>query len=202
MKSMIKNMSIEEREAMMLKMMPEMMKQADLKILFPNMLTTVGKSISLFGVYDCIIRILNNKKISTAVSDKVKELFSSMPTIMSNMMPLVGDMMKGFMPKMMPFMMPMMSEMMTSRKGEMTVMMESCKPEMKKQMAGCMQKMMPHCVDQIFPAIPSNEKFEFALSMIQTFTEKGSEDLEEADKDRFTNKAIEKIKTTTNNKEE
>ena len=46
MNAMIRGMTKEEREKMILQMMPEMMKKADINILMANMMGEMGKTIT------------------------------------------------------------------------------------------------------------------------------------------------------------
>lgn len=202
MKSMIKNMSVEEREAIMLNMMPQMMKRTDLKIMTPNMLKVLGENISLYGMYDLITKILKDENINSSIKTKAQELLNSMPSKMSGLMPVMFGFMKGFMPKMMSFMMPMMPEMMSTCQSNMPEMMDSCPAELKEQMAGCMKQMMPHCVDHILPAMTAEDKPKFALEMIKTFTDKASEGMSEAQKQGFANGIINVVNKSTTNKED
>ena len=192
MNSMIKGMSIEEREKMMLTMMPEMMKKVDLKIMIPKMLKKVGGMISLYNVYDLIYKIVKDEELTKGLAEKFKNLKEKMPAMMSRMMPMMMPMMKNFMPKMMSFMMPMMSEMMTSFKSEGGGMMKS-NPELKEKMAECMQDMCPNCVDSMYPSIPKEKRTPFALNMIQSIAKQGSLDMVENEKEEFKKEALEKV---------
>ena len=192
MNSMIKGMSIVEREEMMLKMMPEMMKKADLKIMIPNMLKKVGEMITLYNVYDLINKIVRDAELKEGLADKFKNMKDKMPAMMSKMMPVMMSMMKNFMPKMMSFMMPMMSEMMSLCKSDGGSMMKES-PEMKEIMAECMQNMCPNCVEVVYPSISREERTPFALNMIQSISKQGSLDMVESEKEEFKKQAQEKV---------
>ena len=57
---MIKNMSVEEKEEMMLKMMPTMMEGIDINKMMPDMMTTMGRLITITGIVVFIGKALND----------------------------------------------------------------------------------------------------------------------------------------------
>jgi hypothetical protein len=185
-------MSVEQREEMMLQMMPEMMKKVNPKIMMPNMLETFGKMITLYNVYILISKGIKDEELKEGLSDKLKGMKDKMPDMMPMMMPLMMSMMKNFMSKMMPMMMTMMPEMMKSRMGKDGEMMCSS-PEMKEKMSECMQNMCPHCVENIYPAIPKEKRYDFALKMIQTISKQGTSDLPENEKEDFQKRAFDEV---------
>jgi len=69
MNTMVKNMTIEEKEEMMLKMMPVMMKQADLKIIMKNMLVEVSKIITLYGTVLLIKKAIEEFDLKNKLKD-------------------------------------------------------------------------------------------------------------------------------------
>lgn len=107
MNTMIRNMTKEDREKMILQMMPGMMKKADINILMPNMLEEIGKIIKLYSVYNLIATAATDPLLKEKFGDMLK----SMKDSMHKMMPMMMPMMKGLMPKMMSGMMPMMAGM-------------------------------------------------------------------------------------------
>lgn len=147
MDSMINNMSPEEKEKMMLQMMPEMMKKADINILTANMLEEMGKIITLYGVYSLIATIVKDPLLKEKFGDMLKSMKNKMPEMMPMMMP----MMKELMPKIMSGMMPMMSGMVK----EMTEMCECVMAdiednfEMKKTMGEMMFAMCPEMAGKV-----------------------------------------------------
>jgi hypothetical protein len=188
MNSMIRSMPIEDREEMMMKMMPEMMKKADLKIMTPNMLKRLGEMVTLVNVYDFVYKIVKDEELKNNLAEIFKNLKDKMPAMMSMMMP----MMKNFMPKMMSFMMPMMSEMMSLCKPDGGDMMKG-HPEIKEKMAECMQDMCPNCVEYMYPSIPGEKRAPFALNMIHSISKQGSLDMAESEKEEFKKQALDKV---------
>jgi hypothetical protein len=185
---MIRSLSIEDRQEMMMEMMPEMMNRADLKILTPNMLKRVGGMITLTDAYDFVYQIVTDDELKNSIVEKLKRIKEKMPAMMSMMMPI----MINFMPKMMSFMMPMMSEMMAFCKSDGGSMMKH-NTEMKETMAECMQHMCPNCVEVVYPSISKEERAPFALSMIQSITKQGSLDMIKSEKEEYKKQALEKV---------
>jgi hypothetical protein len=149
MRAMIRNMSVKEKEEMMLTMMPEMMKKVDPKIMMPNMLKEVGQMITLYGVYEFISKLLKEAELKKALGEKLNALKEQMPSMLSKMRPMIIDMMKGFMPKMMSTMKPMMEGMM--KDGCFMKEIVKDKPEMKQNMGNMMSKMCPDMAGEVIP---------------------------------------------------
>jgi hypothetical protein len=160
MNAMIRGMTTEEREKMMLQMMPEMMKKADINILMANMLEEMGKIITLYGVYSLIATNVKDPLLKEKFGDMLKSMKEKMPEMMQMMMPI----MKELMPKIMSGMMPMMSGMVK----EMTEMCECVmadmedNPEMKKMMGEMMFAMCPEMAGIV---IPEEKRPEFVKKM-------------------------------------
>lgn len=154
MKTMIKQMSVEEREEMMLQMMPEMMKKVDFKIMMPNMLETIGKMITLYSVYDAISRLFKDKELTELLKQKLNKLKDGLMSKMPDMMGMMIPLRQNFMPKMMGFMMPMMKgmrrEMKKTGKCMMTDMVENDE-DMKTHMGEMMFDMCPQMAGKIIP---------------------------------------------------
>ncbi|MCH8234045.1 MAG: hypothetical protein IIB82_15570 [Bacteroidetes bacterium] len=153
MDSMINKMSPEEKEKMMLQMMPEMMKKADINILTANILEEMGKIITLYGVYSLIATIVKDPLLKEKFGDMLKSMKNKMTEMMTEMMPMMMPMMKELMPKIMSGMIPMMSGMVK----EMTEMCECVMAdmednfEMKKTMGEMMFAMCPEMAGKIIP---------------------------------------------------
>ncbi len=160
MNAMIRDMTKEEREKMMLQMMPGMMKKADINILTVNMLTEMGKIITLYGVYSLIATIVKDPLLKEKFGAMLKSMKNKMPEMMPMMMPI----MKELMPKMMSGMMPMMSgmvkEMAEMCECVMTDMEDN--PEMKKTMG---EMMFAICPEMAGIVIPEEKGAEFVKKM-------------------------------------
>jgi hypothetical protein len=149
MNAMIRGMTKEEREKMMLQMMPEMMKKADINVLMTNIMEEMGKMITLYSFYSLITKIVTDPLLKEKFGDMLKNMKEKMPEMMPMMMPI----MKELMPKIMSGMMPMMSGMVK----EMTEMCECVmadmenNPEMKKMMGEMMFAMCPEMAGIVIP---------------------------------------------------
>ena len=160
MNAMIRDMTKEEREKMMLQMMPGMMKKPDINILIANMLEEMGKIITLYGVYSLMATIIKDPLLKEKFGNMLKSMKNKMPEMMQMMMPI----MKELMPKIMSGMMPMMSGMVK----EMTEMCDCVmtdmenNPEMKKTMGEMMFAMCPEMAGKV---IPSEKGAEFVKRM-------------------------------------
>jgi hypothetical protein len=160
MNAMIRDMTVEEREKMMLQLMPGMMKKADINVLIANMLEEMGKIITLYGVYSLVATIVKEPSLKEKFGDVLKSIKDKMPQMMPMMMP----MMKELMPKIMSGMMPMMS-------GRVKEMSEMCEcviddlegnSEMKKTMGAMMFAM---CPDMAGKVIAEEKGIEFVKKM-------------------------------------
>ena len=161
MDAMIRSMSTEEREDVLLKLMPDMMKQVNVNTLVENMLTAIGKEISLGGAYRFFYIVLKDAELKAemvnALEDIKTRMSEMMPEMMSMMMPMMMSMMKPVMSKMMSFMMPMMFGMMSQSDGGCTDMMCECtmieqvkdNPQMKQMMGKMMMQMCPEMASHV-----------------------------------------------------
>lgn len=176
MSAMINSMSPEEKENMMLKMMPEMMKRTDITELVPNLLETTGKMVSLYDLYVFISKGVQDEELKKNLSEKFSDLGENMGDMMGMMMPL----MMSFMHKMMPMMMKMMPQMMEAcASGGMA----NCSVEMQQSMAHCMQEMLPNCTKAVLPSLPSESRGEYVQELVEDVARQASKDMSEADKE-------------------
>ena len=161
MNAMIRGMTIEEREKMMLQMMPEMMTKANINILMANMMREMGKTITLYGVYSLIAKIVTDPVLKEKFGNMLKSMKEKMPEMMPMMMPI----MKEMMPKIMSGMMPMMSGMvkeMTEKDACIMADMVDDNPEMKKMMG---EMMFAMCHEMAGKVIPEEKGKEFVKQM-------------------------------------
>ena len=87
MNAMIRNMSVKEREEMMLQMMPEMMKKADINTLMGNMTREMSKIITLYGVYSLLANIVKDDELK----DELGKIQTGMKEKMPEMMPMMME---------------------------------------------------------------------------------------------------------------
>ncbi len=171
MNAMVSSMSVKDRKKMVLDMMPDMMKQADIKILMANMAETLGKEITLQSVYSLLSKILEDPDLKKEFGGMMKGMKSKMPDMMPMMMPV----MEVIMPKMMGGMMPMMGGMMPMMGGMMKEMAEKeeCvmtkmvdeNSEIKEHMGNMMFAM---CHKMAGKVIPDNKREEFVKRIEQS----------------------------------
>ena len=121
---MINNMSVEEKEEMMLQMMPTMMEGIDINKMMPDMMSKMGRLITITGIVVFISKALKDAELKEELGELLNDLSKKMPELaemMHDMMPImmslmsetgIMDGMMNTMGKMMPVMMPMMREMM------------------------------------------------------------------------------------------
>ena len=147
MNAMIRSMTKEEREKMMLQMMPEMMKKADINVLMANMLEEMGKTITLYGVYSLITKIVTYPLLKEKFGDMLKSMKEKMPEMMPMMMPIMKELMPKIMSGMMPMMSGMVKEMSEMCDCVMTDMEDN--PEMKKTMGEMMFAMCPEMAGKV-----------------------------------------------------
>ena len=198
MNGMIKAFPTDEREELMLKMMPEMMKGIDIKRLMPDMLKEMGQLITLYSIYVFLSKATKDeelKKILKEVRNKMKE---KMPEMMNMMKPLMQPLIEE---KMMPAMMEFMSPMMPMMKDMMPAMMEKSmipklkeKPDMKENMLGMMQTMFSHCSVNMVPLIEKKQRIDFIKKFFGTLAHSAVPGMSDQEKNSFINESIQIMK--------
>ena len=93
--SMVESMSPVEREDVMLKMMPLMMKEVEPRKLAPNMLQMIAGKISLLSIYHLLKKIIDEKTLIESINEKiVPKMEQLMPAMMKIMGPFMMKKMK------------------------------------------------------------------------------------------------------------
>jgi hypothetical protein len=165
---MIRNMSVQEKEAMMLKMMPLMMKDVDMLKMMPGMMSSMGRFLNVTGIVTFIRQVLKDDELKGQLEklvDRLPQLSRKMQSMMAEMRPAMSTLMSGMMDfmagKVMPVMMPMMGEM-------MPVMMKEKMPEVmvrdetvREFISGMMIEIMPHCVQTLSPMMEPEDQNDF-----------------------------------------
>lgn len=201
MEDMIKGLPVHEREAMLLKMMPEMMQQADMAKLMPNMLREMAGLVNLLLLYDLAQGLIENDDLRTQTSEAVSRLHATMPEMMEMMHPLMFEVMSTAMPKMMGFMstmMPDMHEMMPQVMDEAMVPMISEKPEIKDHMLNMMQTMFPHCAMRMFPLIEKDKRNAFINRLYGIMARSATLEMDANEKKNFQMKSTEAVSKALN----
>jgi hypothetical protein len=188
---MIGNMSVQEKEVMMSKMMPLMMKDVDMLKIMPGMMSGMGRLLNVTGIVTFIRRVLKDDELKgqfEKLKDHLPQLSRKMQSMMADMRPAMSTLMSGMMDfmaaKVMPVMMPMMSEM-------MPVMMKEKMPEVmvrdetvKEFISGMMMEIMPHCVHTLSPMMESQDQSAFLADLTDSIARvEGSESSEEEKRD-------------------
>jgi hypothetical protein len=162
MQAMIRNMTPEEREAMMLEMMPEMMKKADLNTLLGNMTAKMGKIITLYGVYSLIRNLLSDPDLKAEIAAGLEQLHENMAEMMPMMVPVMQEIMPAVMAGMLPLMAGVMREM--AAKQECLVA-DAVKddPKLKTMMGEMFFNMAPHMAKAVIP----NDKGQMFIDKVE-----------------------------------
>jgi hypothetical protein len=163
MNKMIASLSPQEKEDLLLKMMPQMMKDVDLNKMVPKMLVEMGKVLNAYGIVDFFVKAAKSDDIKKALTGIKSAMESGMPEMMPAMMPIMKDTMPKIMGSVMPMMAPMMKEMSKSGDCIMGDVVDD-KPEMKPVMGEMMMKMMPKMAGKV---IPEDKGQEFIENMTQ-----------------------------------
>ncbi len=194
MNGMIKAFPPDEREEIMLKMMPEMMKGIDIKKVMPDMLKEIGQLITLSSVYVFISTAIKDEELKGILKESRNKMKEKMPEMMKMMQPLMEE-------KMMPAMMEFMSPMMPIMKDMMPAMMEKSmipklkeKPDMKENMLSMMQTMFSHCSVNMVPLIEKDDRIDFIKKFFGTLAHSAVPGMSIQEKDSFINESIQIMK--------
>lgn len=170
---MIVNLSVAEKEDLMLQMMPLMMERIDPLTVTPAVLKEVGSSITLTGIYRVLRQALNDEDIRKELGELVEALTAKLPELahtMRSMTPAMMSLMKssGFMDgmmnlmaKFMPVMMPMMREMMPVMMNERMPALMAQDRNVCELMPEMMVDIMPGCIEMIAPEIEPDARTAF-----------------------------------------
>ncbi len=167
---MITNMSVEEKEEIMLKMMPAMMERVDINKTMPGTMAAMGRLITVTGSVVFVGKVRNDGELKkelgellTNLREKTPELARMMPMMMSFMSEIgLMNTMMNKMARMMPVMMPMMREMMpTMMKKTMPGVMAENDDVRESMSEMMMQDIIPHCIDTMLPTFAPEKSSEF-----------------------------------------
>ncbi len=167
---MIANMSIKEKEEMMLKMMPIMMSRIDVNKTVPGVMTAMGRLVTVTGTVIFINRVLNDEELKNEVGELVADLKEKLPEMtritsaMISFMTETGlmDGMTNKMGKVMPVMMPVMREVMPTMMKETMPRVMAESDDVRKSMSEMMMNVViPHCIDTMLPTFAPEKSSEF-----------------------------------------
>jgi hypothetical protein len=185
---MIINMSVAEKEDMMMRMMPIMMAGIDINTMMPIMLKEVGSIITLTGIYTLLWEALNDEELKqefseivASLKEKVPELVAAMQDMMPTMMSLMTetgilDGMMNVMENMMPVMMPMMREMMPTMMNKRMPKVMAQHKNVNELMPAMMIDIMPECLEMIAPEIEQEKRTAFLSRLAEKMERAGSVD--------------------------
>ncbi len=185
---MIINMSIAEKEDLMMQMMPIMMAGVEINTMMPIMLKEAGSIITLTGIYTLLQKALNDEELKQEFSEIVASLKEKMPgliAMMQDMMPImmslmtetgIMDGMMKAMENVMPVMMPMMREMMPIMMNERMPKVMAQHKNVNELMPDMMIDIMPECIEMIAPEIEQEKRAAFLSRLAEKMELAGSID--------------------------
>ncbi len=157
---MIGKMSPEEKEGMMLKMMPMMMEDVNMSEVMVKMMPEMLKSMNALDIYNLLKNAVPNfLKFVKAIKENMPQTTKDkLRKVSMDMMPLMCE-------KVMPTMMEDLT-------------MDNVMPNMMKEM-------MPHTLSHLLPKMPSDVRTDFILRMTKVLDEQGREGLSKKDKENL-----------------
>ena len=198
MNSMIKALSPDEQEELMLKMMPEMMKGIDITRVMADMLKEVGQLTTLFSVYVFLSKVLKDEELKGILKEALKKMKEKMPEMMKMMRPLMQPLMEE---KMMPVMLEFMSPMVPMMKDMMPAMLEKSmipklkeKPDIKENLLAMMQTMFSHCSVNMVPLIEKEDRIDFIKKFFGSLAHSAGSEMSATEKNRFIDESIQILK--------
>jgi hypothetical protein len=154
---------------MLVDMMPDMMRQADMASLIAATAPEVGKRVSLYGLVVVILALANDDELVQEVKDQLPGLMDSVHEMMPVMMPMMASLMHQMMPTMMGMMAPMMAdgppEMCREMPERMAEAMQD-NPAMARAMPMMMSEMCPRMIEKIAPQLSAEQRVAFARDLI------------------------------------
>jgi hypothetical protein len=200
MNGMIKASPPDEREELMLKMMPEMMKGIDITRLMPDMLKEVGQLITLFSVYTFLSKALKDEELKGILKEGLDKMKNKMPEMMEMMQPMIQPLMEKkmeSMPAIMEFMspmMPMMNDMMPAMFEKSMIPKLKEKLDMKENVLGMMQTMFPLCSVSMVPLIEKEDRIDFIKKFFGSLAHSAGSGMSVTEKNRFIDESIQILK--------
>lgn len=170
---MIVNLSVSQKEELMLQMMPAMMEGVEISSLIPGMLKEVGSAVTLTGIYNLLQTSLKDDELRQELAALIEGLTARIPGLtasMKDMMPLatsvmadtgILDGMLRLMERAMPLMMPMMRELMPVMMNERMPRLMAQHQNVNELMPAMMVDIMPECIEMISPQIEKGEREAF-----------------------------------------
>jgi hypothetical protein len=201
---MIKALPPDDREELMLKMMPEMMKGIDITRVMPDMLKEMGHLITLFSIYSFLSKALKDEELKVILKEGLDKMKNKMPEMMEMMQPLMQPLMEKKMESMtaimefMSPMMPMMNDMMPAMFEKSMIPKLKEKPDMKENVLGMMQTMFPHCSVNMVPLIEKEDRIDFIKELFGSLAHSAGSDMSAKEKSSFLDESIQIVKEGIN----
>jgi hypothetical protein len=176
---MIINLSVTEKEELMMQLMPIMMEGVEIRSVFPIMLKELGSDITLGGIYNLLETALSDDELKQefgevveTLKEKLPDLSELMVDVMPTMMSVMADSgimdgMLGLMERLMPLMMPMMREMMPTMMNERMPKLMAQHENVNELMPAMMIDIMPECLEMITPEIEREQRAAFLSRMAE-----------------------------------
>ncbi len=176
---MIINLSVTEKEELMMQLMPIMMEGVEIRSVFPIMLKELGSDITLGGIYNLLETALSDDELKQefgevveTLKEKLPDLSELMVDVMPTMMSVMADSgimdgMLGLMERLMPLMMPMMREMMPTMMNERMPKLMAQHENVNELMPAMMIDIMPECLEMITPEIEREKRAAFLSRMAE-----------------------------------
>jgi hypothetical protein len=169
MDKMIGRMRPEEKEKMMLKMMPMMMEDVNMTELMVKMMPEMLKNMNALDIFNILKNALPN------LPKLIKFIKENMPEAMKERLPKMA---KEIMPMACHRVMPTMMEGLT---------MDNVMPYMMKEM-------MPDCLWHLLPKMPNKTRVDFISNMTGILVQQGSVEMSDKEKEVLMAKITEKVK--------
>ena len=199
---MITNMSVEEKEKMMLKMRPMMMEDLDINKMMPDMMVRMGRLITPTGVGVFISKAANDDEFKEELGESLNglkerlpelaEMMRDMMAVMMSLMSATGLMnrMMNTMGSLMPVMMPMMRIMMNEKMPQFMAENEN----VRQLMPEMMMEVMPECIDMMLPTVAPEDRAAFLSRLTEKMGHAASlEQSPDGDKDDRENGLVGKV---------
>ena len=176
---MIINLSVTEKEDLMIQLMPVMTEDVEISKMIPIMLKEVGSAITLGGIYNLLHTALNDDELKQELGEVVDALKEKLPNLIEmtkDMMPTmmsvtaesgIMDGMMNLMERLMPLMMPMMREMMPIMMNERMPKLMAQHENVNELMPDMMIDIMPECLEMITPEIEQEKRAAFLSRMAE-----------------------------------
>lgn len=197
MEAMINSFSVKEREELLLKLMPGMMKNADIEAMIENTIITVSKQTTIYSILSFLKKMLKKitlydigtliKILSESNIDLKKFMTETKPAMMKKMMPKIMPVMKHVMPKMMGMMspmMPIMAEHIPTMSSTMIPMLKK-NDSVRSNMLTMMQTIFPHCAENMFPLIEQENRLDFIYKLYGIMAKSATQEMNADEKKNF-----------------